>query len=215
MPGLKGLLPETKKTLLLLSELQMMKSFSFVGGSALAVYLNHRLSEDLDFFSSGKELNTSEIINQINLLQIKELRIINSSKTQLDLFIDNVKVTFFANNWKELDKKKILINNIHIAPIQLLIVMKVNTLFMRAKYRDYYDLYVINKELYTLQEIFDFSKKLLPGISIKLFQNALIYIDDIEKDSVKHLKPKYKITIKRIAAHFEQNIRVWLQSKNK
>lgn len=215
MNNLKSLLPKTKEVLLLLSKLQMMQSYTFVGGSALSVYLNHRLSEDLDFFSADEELNTTTILNEINLLNLDEIRIINSSKIQLDLFLNNVKVTFFANNWKELNKKEQLIDNIYIAPIFLLTAMKVNTLFMRAKYRDYYDLYVINKELYTLQQIFGFSKKLLPGISVKLFQNALIFIADIEDDSIKHLKPKYKVTIKKIAAHFEHNIRLWLNSGGK
>ncbi len=211
MNNLKSLLPKTKEVLILLSKLQMMQSFTFVGGSALSIYLNHRLSEDLDFFSAEKELDTAQILNEINILKVKDFRIINSSKIQLDLFLNNVKVTFFANNWEELNKKEQLIDNIYIAPVFLLSAMKVNTLFMRAKYRDYYDLYVINKELYTLQEIFNFSKKLLPGITMKLFQNALIFTADIEDDTINHLKPKYKVTLKKIAAHFEHNIRLWLR----
>lgn len=212
MNNLKSLLPNTKEVLLHLSKLQMMQSYTFVGGSALSVYLNHRLSEDLDFFSADKELDTTKILKEINLLNFNEIRIINSSKIQLDLFLNNVKVTFFANNWKELNKKELLVGNIYIPPVFLLTAMKINTLFMRAKYRDYYDLYVINKELYTLKEIFGFSKKLLPGVTVKLFQNALIFIGDIEDDSIKHLKPKYKVTIKKIADHFEHNIRLWLNS---
>ncbi len=212
MNNLKSLLPKTKEVLLLLSKLQMMKSFTFVGGSALSVYLDHRLSEDLDFFSSDKELNTKNIIDEINLLNLDEFKIINSSKIQLDLFLNKVKVTFFANNWTELNKKEKLIDNIYIAPLILLSAMKVNTLFMRAKFRDYYDLYVINKESFTLPEIFGFSQKLLPGVTAKLFQNALIFISDIEDDSIKHLKPKYNVTLKKIAAYFEHNIRLWNNS---
>ena len=210
MKKLESLQPNTQKVLIQLSNLPIMQSFVFVGGSALAVYLNHRLSEDLDFFSTKEELNTATILEQIKSLNIKDFVIINSSKTQLDLFINKVKVTFFANNWGELNKKELLIDNIYIASLPILSVMKVNTLFLRAKYRDYYDLYVINKTLYSLEELFNFSKKILPGITVKLFQNALIFVSDIEDDSIKHLKPKYKISIKKIASHFEQNIRLWL-----
>ncbi len=213
MSNLKSLLPKTKEVLLLLSKLEVMQSFAFVGGSALSVYLNHRLSEDLDFFSAEKELEIDKILNDIKSLKTNEIRIVNSSKIQLDLFIDNVKVTFFANDWKELKKKEQLIENIYILPDYLLAAMKVNTLFLRAKYRDYYDLYVINKELFDLDELYLLSKKMLPGITVKLFHNALIFTNDIEDDSIKHLKPKHKITIKKIAAHFEQNIRLWLNQK--
>lgn len=212
MKKLESLQPDTREVLIQLSNLPIMQSFVFVGGSALAIYLNHRLSEDLDFFSVNEELDTFSILEQIKKLKTKDFIIINSSKTQLDLFINKVKVTFFANNWKELDKKEQLVNNIFLASLPILAVMKINTLFLRAKYRDYYDLYVINKEVFTLSELFKFSKKILPGISVKLFQNALIFISDIDDDSIAHLKPKFKITIKKIAAHFEQNIRLWLNS---
>jgi predicted nucleotidyltransferase component of viral defense system len=213
MKKLESLQPNTKEVLIQLSNLQMMQSFVFVGGSALAVYLNHRLSEDLDFFSTKKELDIAIILEQIKSLGIEDFVIINSSKIQLDLFINKVKVTYFANNWNGLDSNETLINNINIASIDTLAVMKVNTLFLRAKYRDYYDLYVINKEVYTLNELFELSKKNISGITVKLFQNALIFISDIEDDSIKHLKPKYKILIKKIAAHFEQNISLWLHKK--
>jgi len=213
MKKLESLQPNTKEVLIQLSNLQMMQSFVFVGGSALAVYLNHRLSEDLDFFSTKKELDIAIILEQIKSLGIEDFVIINSSKIQLDLFINKVKVTYFANNWNGLDSNETLINNINIASIDTLAVMKVNTLFLRAKYRDYYDLYVINKEVYTLNELFELSKKNISGITVKLFQNALIFISDIEDDSIKHLKPKYKVLIKKIAAHFEQNISLWLHKK--
>lgn len=53
MKKLESLQSNTKELLIQLSNLQMMQSFVFVGGSALAVYLNHRLSED----DSIKHLN--------------------------------------------------------------------------------------------------------------------------------------------------------------
>jgi len=34
-----------------ISLLEILSEFTFVGGSALAWYLHHRLSEDLDFFT--------------------------------------------------------------------------------------------------------------------------------------------------------------------
>jgi predicted nucleotidyltransferase component of viral defense system len=212
MNNLNSLLPKTQEVLVMLSELKLMESFTFVGGSALAVYLNHRLSEDLDFFSSEAELDTKAILDAINCLKPTDFRIINNSKTQLDLFINNVKVTFFANNWKELNNKTKLINHISIAPIHLLCAMKINTLFLRAKYRDYYDLYVINKDVYSLKEMFDFGKELIPGLTLKLFQNALVFVKDVDDESIKHLKPKYKLSLNKIASHFEQTIRLWLNS---
>ena len=74
MKDLKGLAPNTKQVLESLSDIEKLKEYTFVGGSALSVHLKHRLSEDLDFFSKGKELDIEYL-----LYQIKEvLKIIKS-----------------------------------------------------------------------------------------------------------------------------------------
>lgn len=84
--------------------------------------------------------------------------------------------------------------------------MKVNTLSLRAKYRDYYDLYVLNKEKYPIEEIFSFASKYLPGITKKIFGMQITYIEDIEDESISHLKPKYPISLPEIQKHFEREI---------
>ncbi len=55
MNGLDNLLPDTKQVLLHLAAMPLFQNFTFVGGSALAVYLGHRLSEDIDLFTWEKE----------------------------------------------------------------------------------------------------------------------------------------------------------------
>lgn len=53
MQGLKleCLLDSTREVLLELVKNDYLKNFVLVGGSALALYLCHRFSEDLDFFT--------------------------------------------------------------------------------------------------------------------------------------------------------------------
>ena len=85
--------------------------------------------------------------------------------------------------------------------------MKVRALFLRAKFRDYYDLYYLASELFTLDEIFNFAILCVPGISLKLFYNALLYIDDIDDENIEHLKPKFNINMQEIRDYFEIDIR--------
>jgi len=54
MKKLDALAQKTKKVLIALSKLEELSQLAFVGGSALSVYLKHRMSEDLDFFFMGK-----------------------------------------------------------------------------------------------------------------------------------------------------------------
>lgn len=190
-----------------LSEYRYLRKFTFVGGSAIAYYLKHRLSEDLDFFSWEKNL-TPETDSFINLVSKKhKISIANRTDIYLDIFIDGIKVTFFSNNWTELrEYRKKISKNIYIAELPLLCAMKINTLSLRAKYRDYYDLYVLNKEEFNINELLKFAIKFIPGFTKKIFTMQLTYINDIDDENIIHLSPKYKVTKVEIQKNFEAEI---------
>jgi predicted nucleotidyltransferase component of viral defense system len=89
--------------------------------------------------------------------------------------------------------------------MEAIAAMKVNVLFLRATYRDYYDLYFLAKEL-GVRKIFDLSKDVVPGLTYKLFCTALLYIDDIADDNISHLKPKENMSKKEIQSFLEKGI---------
>jgi len=121
------------------------------------------------------------------------------------LFADGVKITFFNSSWSFLKPKNIL--QFNLATIEQLTAMKVNTLFVRATYRDYYDLYFITKYANIgLKKIFELSKNILSGITMKLFFAALLYVDDIIDDTIEHLCPKIIISKKEIRDYFQNEI---------
>ena len=168
MTGLNNLLPKTKKVLVEICDHPNIETFTFVGGSALAVYLNHRKSEDIDLFTWKDKLSPEEVLHIFANKNI--LKILNIGVKQMDLLYDGVKITFFAYGSDHLKMRKPLTGKIQIAELELLSAMKINTLFLRAKYRDYYDIFVLNKEKFPLWQLFDISMKYIPGISKKLFQ---------------------------------------------
>jgi len=84
--------------------------------------------------------------------------------------------------------------------------MKVNVLFLRAKYRDYYDLYFLAKEAMSLRKIFECSLNILEGINYKLFCVALVYTEDIEDDDISYLEPIEKISKEKIRLFFEKRV---------
>lgn len=210
MRDLSSLQDNTKEVLLKLSDLELVKDYVFVGGSALSLYLKHRKSEDIDLFTWNDNIDRELIINTIKEIFGENFKIESISQKQIDLNIKHVKVTFFANKWKELQNADEKINNLKIAPLYLLTAMKINVLFLRAKFRDYYDLYVINKEKYGINKMFEIANEYIPQINEKLFQMALIYTEDIADDNIKHLEPKYNIDLKRIQIHFENEIKKML-----
>jgi predicted nucleotidyltransferase component of viral defense system len=204
MMQLEALLLPTQKVLKKLAKNIGLANFTLVGGSGLSLYLFHRLSEDLDFFTWQKELDKEQIFTLLN--SFKKYQLLNVSNVQIDCLLDNVKVTFFANNWNLLKQRNHLIKNVFVATPELLTTMKINTLFLRAKYRDYYDLYTISRELFNLSEMYALAEKNLKGITKKLFQMALLYIDDIQEDEINYLSPKYEISKIQIAKYFEKEV---------
>ncbi len=195
------LLPETR-TLLenLIETAPFLRHYTFVGGSALALHLCHRKSEDLDFFTyeQGK-FNKNEIHLVIKQFEHKE--ILNESDTQIDLLINGVKITFFDAAWHFLRPE--VIETFNLASLNAIAAMKVNVLFVRAKYRDYYDLYFLAHEM-SLRQMFAVAKEVVNGINYKLLCVALLYIDDIADDNIHHLEPKEQISTRQIQVFFEK-----------
>ena len=201
LKNLNFLLPNTQEVLKKLIKENYLSNFVLVGGSALALHIKHRKSEDLDFFTYEDNAfdiqKIKEIVNKLNG------KIVNISDEQIDIFIDGVKVTFFDAKWSFLKPKKI--ENFNLATLKQLAIMKTNVLFLRAKYRDYYDLYFLVQK-FGIKEIFEMSENILDGINFKLFAAALLYIDDIEDENIDYLEPKEKISLRDIRSFFENEL---------
>ena len=205
LKNLDCLLPDTKSLLL-----EMIKSCSFlnkyvlVGGSALSIYLCHRKSEDLDFFTYADDFDKKEIFEYIKGFKNKE--VINQTNEQIDLLLDGVKVTFFNAKWSFLQPQKI--DRFNLSSLKAIATIKVNVLFLRAKFRDYYDLYFLVKNKMTIKEMYKCSEDILDGINFKLFVTALLYVDDIEDDDIDYLEPIEKISKEEIRDFFEKKLTV-------
>jgi len=200
LKNLDCLLPKTQTLLVkMVKECGFLEQYVLVGGSALALYVCHRKSEDLDFFTYDDSFDKKEIFDYIQSFENKE--ILHQSDEQIDVLLDGVKVTFFNAKWQFLKPQKV--EKFNLSSIESISAMKVNVMFLRAKYRDYYDLYFLVKEGIGLKEIFEHSKNIVEGINFKLFAIALLYIDDIEDDNIEYLEPKECISKEKIRDFFQ------------
>jgi len=203
LKNLNCLLPNTKKLLLqMIDECTFLNDYVLVGGSALALYLCHRKSEDLDFFTYDDKFDKKKIFDYIQNFQHKE--ILHQTNEQIDVLINGVKVTFFNAKWEFLKPKKI--EKFNLASLQSISAMKINVMFLRAKYRDYYDLYSLLKYGLTLKEMFKYSQDIVQGLNFKLFAIALLYIDDIEDDNIAYLEPIESLSKEKIRDFFQKNL---------
>ena len=135
------------------SEKSIYNSFYLTGGTALSeFYLQHRFSEDLDFFSE-KEFRTKDITLFLNSKKklfgdpkIEYKQSFNRNIFQL-IFPGNdfLKVEFTHFPFKRIDTTK-KINNISIDSLTDIAVNKLFTIYQNPRGRDYYDLYFIFKK---------------------------------------------------------------------
>jgi len=203
-----SLAPQTADVLTFLSEIPELKNFTLVGGSAISIHLHHRLSEDLDFFTWLEGLEIAQTDSLLKHISKKHsFKILNTYSNGLDVLIDNVKITFFSNDWEKLKDREPLYKNSFIGKLELLSAMKVNTLSLRAKFRDYYDLFVLVQEVFDIKKILDISLEYIPGMTKKIFSMQLTYVEDIDDERIEHLNPRYKITLDEIRIFFEEQIK--------
>jgi predicted nucleotidyltransferase component of viral defense system len=210
LKNLNCLSPKTNELLLkIVQKCDFLNKYVLVGGSALALHLCHRKSEDLDFFTYEDNFDKKEIYDFIKHFSQKE--ILNQTNEQIDLLLDGVKVTFFNAKWSFLKPQKI--QKFNLASIESICAMKVNVLFLRAKFRDYYDLYFLAKEI-DLNKIFENSIKIVDGLTFKLFATSLLYVDDIEDDNIEHLEPIEKLDKLQIREFFQNKLKDLTEIKN-
>ncbi len=201
--NLDCLLVKTKAVLLeLIKTAPFLQDYVLVGGSALALHLCHRQSEDLDFFTYADNFHKQDILRYLQ--HFKQTEVLNDNADQLDLLVDGVKVTFFNAKWAFLRPNTI--KPFNVASLPAIAAMKTNTLFVRAKYRDYYDLYCLVKQGMSIKDIFSAAQGVVDGISYKLLCIALLYIDDIEDDNIAYLQPKEIVSKQQIRTFFEKHL---------
>lgn len=190
-----------------IARLPFISRFTLVGGTALALQIGHRQSEDLDFIYDGEKIPTTSIKREISK-QFPKYRLIREEKDyQLDFLVDDVKVTFFSSGavmvpFSVMDYSEKHLN-INIAGIEIIAVLKIATLAQRNTIRDYYDLYFIAKYHIPLFRIFEASKKLLSNVSAITYTETIIYTEDLAENSIEnHLKPKENLNKDQISDFF-------------
>jgi predicted nucleotidyltransferase component of viral defense system len=205
-----GLAPKTLAIFNDISSLHAIEKFVLAGGTSIALQINHRHSEDLDFC---KWVSESNVTNGIEIKSIeRELRenfedveTFQLSFDQVDFYINKVKVTFFNEvGFNVPEFKPIAIQgNINVVPLNIIASMKIKTMFERDKFRDYYDIYVLLKE-----EIISVDKLIKSSISYHRKLNKKMIINRLQKwEKVSPekgfvlLNPKYHVTRKEIGEY--------------
>ena len=168
-----------------------VKDFGLVGGTAIALHIGHRRSIDFDFFSFEPFDNVS--IKQKVFRKKKIDEIFVNRKGELTFSIQGVKITFFHYPFK-IDYKESLDHFIHIPDLLTLAAMKAYALGMRAKWKDYVDLYFIMRKYHSIEEIIKRAQSIFgKEFNEKIFRTQLSYFKDINYSEEVFYMPGFEV----------------------
>lgn len=174
----QAVLPDALAALDKVSSFPEIKGAYLAGGTALALQLGHRISEDLDFFTSD-EFDESILATELSSLDdFKEDR--RAWGTVLG-WVGKTRFSIFYYK-HPLIKPTVEFNNIKLASIPDVAAMKLRAIGDRGAKRDFIDLFFVAKE-YTLDEIVQFYGQKYSDLEEKLphLIRSLAYFEDAEK----------------------------------
>jgi len=171
---------------------KIFASYYLVGGTALSLLIEHRISTDIDLFS--KEILNKEEIFDFSKKIDKNVEIKNSSRNIFQIIFPNpnpenlLKVDFVSYEYPLLEPYIENDDNIRIVGKNDISAMKMSAAGTRGnEARDFIDLYYLLKEI-PIEQIVDNFKKKYNTENIEHYLRSMVYFDDVNKESWESVK---------------------------
>ncbi len=158
---MKGLSDQTGPIFRAVSKLPCIKDYTLIGGTALAVQINHRKSEDLDFciWTKKPKIDKPTVNWPVIEMELAAVGKIESRDVmgfdQVNFIVSGVKISFITKqeHTSPVNKPVAVLNNIMVADVQAIGAMKIELMLRRSEFRDYYDIYSILREGHSLKSL--------------------------------------------------------------
>lgn len=198
----------TSKAAAAFPRLMHFENFYLVGGTALALYMGHRISVDFDLFSKGA-LPASLLRKVKKVFAGSKIAITYQTPEQLNLIINGIKYTFFYFEYPTVDRF-IHYKNVPLLSLRELAAMKAFSIGKRLSYKDYVDWYFLLKEKYVrLPDVIRLAKKKFGGdFNDRLFLGQLVSLDDVPTQKIDFLRGEVdreiiKAFLERVARNYK------------
>ncbi len=162
----------------------LAKSY-LAGGTALALHLGHRMSQDFDFYTKGQfsvEALATDLAKLKGFIQTDLI----PPHTLIGTFQD-VKFSLFRYDYPLIDTVK-QFQHITIAGIKDIAAMKLTAICGRATKRDYIDLFILQKQFSFETMLSWYEQKFGPlGNNLYVIIKAIGFFNDAEDDSMPQM----------------------------
>lgn len=179
----KAITPEARRALGFLAQQPFMQRFYMAGGTALALQLGHRISYDLDFFSSEDKLGVGTRAQIVSALRAsREAQVSTNEDIMVFAKLMGVDISFIYQHHPLLEPV-VEVEGIRLASILDLGLMKLSAINARGTRRDFVDLYCM-REHAPLEKLLDRVPQKYhdrPDFTV-IAARALQYFDDAESD---------------------------------
>lgn len=154
--------------------------FYLAGGTALALHLGHRWSEDLDFFSKYK-FDSFGLISKLS--EIDEFLVTGQDMDTVHGLMGNVKLSFLYYPYALLEDFDVY-KGIKIASIKDIALMKLIALVQRGTKKDFIDLYFIEKEVIKIDQLIHLlsEKFKITSYQPMFIYRSLGYFEDADRE---------------------------------
>jgi hypothetical protein len=193
-----------------LNQLKSLKDFYLGGGTAVAYHLGHRVSMDLDVFSSHGDVDLEQIRREI-VGSLIEVEIIAITQVSIYLTLESKPIDVVCYPYPPLESPRKGPEGFPTASLIDLATMKLAAIAKRGIKRDFWDLYeIIARSPITLENALDAYVKRFGKQESDLYYviRSLTYFEDAEKEAVapKGMHPELRRTIKDFFSRHSPNI---------
>jgi len=169
-----------------LSEQVWLNQFYLAGGTALALQIGHRQSVDFDFFSD-KTFDVRMIINEA--IKHGQFELFSEAENTLHGLLNGVQISFFKINDQLLLPTNDYNENLKLASLLDISVMKLNAISGRGSKKDFIDLSFLLKDFKLLDLLERYEEKYGKGISNQYhLLKSLVYFGDAENQPMPRMK---------------------------
>ncbi|HET9570651.1 MAG TPA: nucleotidyl transferase AbiEii/AbiGii toxin family protein [Bacteroidales bacterium] len=198
----KGLTEKMDAIIQNVAAMECIKPYILVGGTALAMQIGHRKSEDLDFMmwrnskTEKPEVDWTAIEKELRE-KVGEVEHFNMlGFDQVEFIVAGVKFSFFvSDNYCPVTESVQYLGSIRLANIDSIMAMKMEVMLRRMKMRDYYDIYAILKAGFDISKGIEASLRYSQHkLNTKIIVVMLLSDKFMSDENFEQLDPIYKVS---------------------
>ncbi len=203
--------PATLELIKSLQSRDYLKGFNLVGGTALALYLEHRRSIDIDLFSNFDfdVATTIELIQQDFSLQIYQ-----TARNTIKGSIENINVDIIAHKYPLLNKPT-EIDGIRLLSEPDIIAMKLNAISVSGqRSKDFIDIFfAMENDRYLIADMLKFYQTKYNQSGEMHVLKSLIYFDDVDLSDWPVLLKKPSLKWSEVCTKINRKVLLFMKTQ--